>query len=130
MPHLTIVAEDRTGLLSELSSLLGNAGINISDIQAKAYGADAIIQIDVDRHEDTLHILAEEDFHVVADDSILIRVADQPGALAQIARQLADRQVDIRAVRVVQRHVGFSVISVNCDDNALAREVLGELVLG
>lgn len=130
MPHLTIVAEDRTGLLSELSTLLGNKGINISDIRAKAYGADAIIQIEVDRHEDTLHILAEEDFHVVADDSLLLRVADQPGALAQIARRLADGQVDIRAVRVVQRHAGFSVISVNCDRNEVARRVLGDVVLG
>ncbi|HSY29422.1 MAG TPA: ACT domain-containing protein [Burkholderiaceae bacterium] len=129
MHHLTIVAEDRTGLLVELSALLGNNGINIADIQAKVHGADAIIQLDVDRHEDTLRVLAEEEFHVVADDSVLVRIADQPGALANLAKRLADEKIDIRAIRVVQRHANFSVISVNCDKNDAARDVLRDVLL-
>jgi hypothetical protein len=129
MHHLTIVAEDRTGLLVELSTLLGNNGINIADIQAKVHGEDAIIQLDVDRHEDTLRVLAEEEFHVVADDSVLVRIADQPGALANLAKRLADKKIDIRAIRVVQRHANFSVISVNCDKNEAARDVLRDILL-
>ncbi len=129
MHHLTIVAEDRTGLLVELSALLGNNGINIADIQAKVHGADAIIQLDVDRHEDTLRVLGEEEFHVVADDSVLVRIADQPGALANLAKRLADEKIDIRAIRVVQRHASFSVISVNCDKNDAARDVLRDVLL-
>jgi hypothetical protein len=129
MHHLTIVAEDRTGLLVELSTLLGDNGINIADIQAQVHGADAIIQIDVDRHEDTLRVLAEDGFHVVADDSLLVRIADQPGALANLAKRLTDQVIDIRAIRVVQRHANFSVISVNCDKNDLAREVLRDVLL-
>ncbi|WP_374350459.1 ACT domain-containing protein [Chitinimonas sp.] len=129
MHHLTIVAADRTGLLGQLSAVLGDNGINIADIQARVHGQDAIIQISVDRLEDALRVLTEEDFHVVADDSLLLRVADQPGALATIAQQLATAGVDIRGIRLVQRHADFSVISVTCDDNAAARGVLAELVV-
>lgn len=129
MHHLTIVAEDRTGLLVALSTLLGNNKINIADIRAKVHGADAVIQIDVDRHEDTLRVLTEEGFHVVTDDSVLVRIADQPGALANLAKRLTDEKIDIRAIRVVQRHANFSVISIDCDKNDAARDVLRDILL-
>jgi hypothetical protein len=129
MHHLTIVAQNRSGLLVELSALLASNGINIADIEGKAHGADAIIQIDVDRHEDALRVLAEEQFHVVADDSLLVRIPDQPGELANIAKRLADEKIDISAIRVVQRHANFSVISVNCDKNDAARAVLQDVLL-
>lgn len=129
MHHLTIVAEDHPGLLVELSMLLADNRINIADIEAKAHGADAIIQLDVDRHEDALRVLSEEGFHVVADDSVLVRIGDQPGALANIAKRLADQKIDIRAIRLVQRHADFAVISVNCDNNDAARNVLRDVLL-
>jgi len=129
MHHMTIVAENRPGLLVELSTLLADKRINIADIEARVHGVDAVIQLDVDRHEDALRVLAEEGFHVVADDSLLLRIADQPGALANIARRLAEVQIDIRAIRLVQRHADFSVISVNCDKNDAARDVLRDVLL-
>jgi len=116
-------------LLVELSTLLADKRINIADIEARVHGVDAVIQLDVDRHEDALRVLAEEGFHVVADDSLLLRIADQPGALANIARRLAEVQIDIRAIRLVQRHADFSVISVNCDKNDAARDVLRDVLL-
>jgi len=129
MHHLTIVAEDRTGLLVALSSLLADNGINISDIQAKVYGTDAVIHIAIDRLEDSLRVLTEEGYHVVNDNSVLVRVADQPGALANLARPLTAVQIDIRAIRVVQRHADFSVISIDCDNNDAAREVLRDILV-
>jgi hypothetical protein len=129
MHHLTIVAEDRTGLLVALGSLLADNGINISDIKAKVYGTDAVIQIDVDRHEDSLRVLTEEGYHVVNDNSVLVRMADEVGALAKLARPLTDAQIDIRAIRVVQRHANFLVISIDCDKNDAAREVLQDILV-
>lgn len=129
MHHLTIVAADRTGLLVALSSLLAENSINIADIQAKVYGAAAVIQLDVDRHEDSLRVLTEEGYHVVTDDSVLVHVADQPGALANLARRLTDAHIDIRAIRVVQRNANCAVISVDCDKNADAREVLRDILV-
>ena len=129
MHHLTIVAADRTGLLVDLSSLLADSGIDISDIKAKVYGPNAVIQLEVDRHEDSLRVLTEDGYHVVTDDSVLVQVADQPGALASLTRRLTDAHIDIRAVRVVQRHANFVVISIDCDKNDEARSVLSDILV-
>jgi hypothetical protein len=129
MHHLTIVAEDRTGLLVALSSLLAEHGIDIADIKAKVHGANAVIQLEVDRHEDSLRVLTEDGYHVVADDSVLVQVADQPGALANLTRRLTDAHIDIRAIRLVQRHANCVVISIDCDRNADARTVLSDILV-
>lgn len=129
MQHVTVIAEDRTGLIAELTAILAARGINIADIHAQLHGHDAVIQLDVDRFEDTLHALAEESFHVVSDDAVLLRLPDQPGALAGIAKSLADARIDIRSMTVVQRHDGYSVVAVGCNDNDAARGLLKGVVL-
>ena len=129
MHHLTIVAEDRTGLLVDLSTLLADNSINIADIKAKVHGANAVIQLEVDRLEDSLRVLTEDGYHVVTDDSVLVQFADQVGALASLTRRLTDAHVDIRAIRVVQRHANCVVVSIDCDKNADARKVLSDILV-
>ena len=121
MKPITVIAADRTGLIAELTDILAARDINIGTLQAQLHGLDAVIQLTVDRYEDALHALAEENFHAVSDESVLLRIDDQPGALAGIAKTLAGQQIDIRALTVVQRHDGYSVVAVACSDNAAAR---------
>lgn len=129
MEHVTVVAEDKTGLLSDISGLLGRSHINISDIQASVHADVAVIQLNVDRFEDALRTLTEENYHVVADDAILVRIADRPGALAVIARSLSDARIDIRSMTVAQRLNGHSLVSIQCCDNAAARECLRDVLV-
>jgi hypothetical protein len=129
MKQLTVIAADRTGLIAELSGILATKQINIGTIQAQLHGNDAVIHLTVDRYEDTLHALEEENFHVVSDESVVLRMADKPGALATIAKRLADHRIDIRSLTVVQRHDGSTVVAVASSDNGAARDLLRELCM-
>lgn len=127
--NITVVAEDRVGLLAELTGLLAKNGINLTNIEIQTVGTDALVRLGTDRCDDCLRVLSEENYHVVSEDLVLLRVADQPGALAVIAKRLADQKIDIRSLIVVQRHQGFAVMGVGCSDNDLARSLLQDVLI-
>ena len=129
MRHITVIAEDRTGLIAELTDLLARHQINIAALNAQLYGHDAVIHLEVDQYEKTIHALEEEQFRVVADEAVLLRIADQPGALAMASKRLAENNIDIRSMTVVQRHDGYTIVAVGCSDNAAARMVLADALV-
>jgi predicted amino acid-binding ACT domain protein len=51
MKQLTIITQDRPGLLSDIASALAEAGINIEDIDPEAAGPTSAISIAVDRYD-------------------------------------------------------------------------------
>lgn len=129
MKHLTVIAEDRVGLMAELTEILAARQIDISNISAKLYGTDAVIHLEVDQYEATIHALEEEQFHVVTDDAVLLRIEDKPGGLALVAKRLAEQQIAIRAMTVVQRHDGYTIMAVGADDIAAVRRLMQDLVV-
>ena len=129
MKHITVIAEDRLGLMAELTEILAARQIDISNISAKLYGADAVIHLEVDQYEATIHALEEEQFHVVTDDAVLLRIEDKPGGLALVAKRLAEQQIAIRAMTVVQRHDGYTIMAVGADDIAAVRRLMLDLVV-
>lgn len=129
MKHVTVIASDRTGLIAELSGILAARGINIAGITAQKAGGDAVIHLEVDRYDDTVLALQEENFHVAAEEAVLVRIVDQPGALATLSRRLADHQIDIRSVTMVQRHQGYSVVAIIAGDTQSTRELLVDILV-
>lgn len=65
----------------------------------------------------------------MTDDVVLAKIEDKAGALAQISRRLAEANINIRALHHVRRDAGFAVVAISTDDNARARETLGEDML-
>jgi len=53
MKQITIVDHDRPGLLSDISELLGAAGVNIESIEAESVDATAVITLIVDKYDDS-----------------------------------------------------------------------------
>ncbi|WP_338847236.1 hypothetical protein V8J88_00775 [Massilia sp. W12] len=129
MSHITVIAEDRLGLMAELAEMLAARQIDITDISAKLYGADAVIHLQVDQYEAAIHALEESRFHVVTDDAVLLRIEDRPGGLATVAKRLADQQIAIRSMVVVQRQAGYSIVAVGTDDIPAVRTFLHDVVV-
>lgn len=129
MRHITVIAEDRTGLMAELTAVLARRDINIRGITTQLYGHDAVIHLQVDQYEQTIHALEEEAFHVVADEALLLRLVDAPGALAMASKRLADSNIAIRAMNLVQRHDGYSIVALSCNDNDAAKAVLADVLV-
>ncbi|HEV3152767.1 MAG TPA: ACT domain-containing protein [Candidatus Baltobacteraceae bacterium] len=124
MQRITVVAPNRTGVLAEVTDVLARKGISISSISADTLGSEGLIHIDLEDADPAVAALTAAGHQTVTEDVLLARIADKPGAVAELSRRLLDARLDIRALNMVQRQEGWAVIAVSTNDNAAARKVL------
>ena len=129
MKRITVVAADRKGLIADLGELLERAGVNINSIDAVDEDGTAYISLEVDRYDDTLNLLRDSEYQAVPEEVLVIRIEDRPGGLARISRQLAENDIGIRGITMLQRTNGWCAVAVATDDNTRSREVLAAFVM-
>ena len=129
MKRITVIAADRKGLIADLSEELAQDGLNILSINAQSFSGSAYVRLRIEPYDKALSLLRDKGYQAVSDDVIVLRIADQPGSLARIARSLTENDVDIRGVTMIQRADDFCIVAVATDNQALASEILQEQLL-
>ncbi|WP_210397737.1 ACT domain-containing protein [Motiliproteus sediminis] len=129
MKQLTVVDTNRPGLLADVTELLSRHQIDIRSFDTLLDGDQVYIKLMLSDVDQGLAVLTEGGFQAISEDSVLIRIVDQPGALAQIARTLADHGVDIRALTLVQQGEGFWSVAVSSSDNVRVRTLFADSLI-
>ena len=124
MKHLLIVGKSYTGLMADISELLSQANLNITKISAEQLESTALVKLESCDAEAAFQVLTDAGFNVVSRDGLLVRVNDEPGALARVSRMLAEHDIDIRGLNMVEQHDGVTIMNISCSDPDRAREVL------
>jgi hypothetical protein len=129
MKSLTILQENRPGLLAEITTLLETRDINLKTIEGDTVGNMAVISLTSERYEDCYAALTDAGFKVFAHEQILVGIEDQPGALAEISRRLANEQVDIRSIHFVNREDNRCIVALETENDYRARQLLHDLLV-
>lgn len=124
MQRITVIVQNRAGLLAEIAELLASKGLSITSIVADSVGTQGVLHLGLERVDEALAVLASAGYNAVSEDVLLARIEDRPGALAQLSRRLMEAQLDIRGLNMIQRNDGWAVVAVATSDNTRAREVL------
>lgn len=129
MKSLTIIQETRGGMLAEITTLLEQRNINLVSIDGNTVGTLAVINLVGEPYEECLNILTDAGFKVFLSEQILVRVEDRPGALADISRKLANREVDVRSVHIVGREDEYCILALETENDFAARQVLRDMLV-
>jgi hypothetical protein len=129
MRQITIVTENRPGLTAEIADALGERGINIESLDAEAAGHHAVFTLIVDRYDVALQALRDAGLPAMSEDAILIRLSDEPGALARIARRFRDAKIDLRSLRILKRSEGFGLVAISTDERDRAIELVRDVLV-
>lgn len=129
MKEIVVVTQNRPGLLADISETLAAKGINIETIDAEEVHETAIIQLTVDRYNDALHSLQDAGLKAVTEDALLIRLKDEPGALAKVARRFKDANIDLRSVRFIRRRQGDAFVALATDRTEEAMDLVREYLV-
>jgi hypothetical protein len=96
---LTVILEDRPGTLADMSEALGDAGINIDGVCGITQQAKGVIHILVEDAAGARQALEAKGMNVSAEREVLVmEVEDHPGALGEVARNLANAGVNIEFI--------------------------------
>ena len=129
MKHLRVVVPNETGILAEVTEVLAKRGISIVDISVETHGAGAVVRLGVENESEALEALTDAGYHAVSDQVLLARIDDKPGALAELSRELAEAEINIRSLHHVRREAGAALVAISTDDDWRARKVLGEVIV-
>ena len=120
MDRIIVMAKNEVGVLADITRALADAGINIENISAEGLDEKGVITLTTDAYDDALRVLTHAGFKTVSDESLVIRLRDEPGALARIAERFKDAGVNIQSLHIVDRRNDHAIVALSADDRAKA----------
>ena len=131
MKQITILTDSQSDGITEVTEALARARINISSIAGEHYGAQTVINVTVDDEAAALDILQKNAaWQVIREDALLLRIEDEVGALAKIARRCADEGIRLRSIRFVERHNGYALVAISTNEPEKTRMLLKREIAG
>lgn len=124
MERIIITASNQVGVIADMTTVLADAGINIATIDAEGAGDTGIVILTTPENDRALDVLRSAGFKAVTDDALVIRLRDEPGALAKVAERLRRAEVNIQSLHILARHAGYTTVALSPDDRAKAEALI------
>ena len=124
MSRIIVMAKNEVGVIADISRVLADSDINIETISVEALEDKGSIALTADDHDGALRALTEAGFKTVTDDSLLVSLRDEPGALAKVAEKLKKGGVNIQSLQIVDRRGDYTTVAILTDDRAKAEGLL------
>jgi hypothetical protein len=121
---VTVILDDRPGELARLGEVAGEAGVNIEGFAAFTGESKGVVHVLVadDRLEALSHAFTAAGMPVADERQVfVVNVSNEPGALGEVARRLADLNVNIDLAYTT---FGGVRLVFGTDDVRSAREAL------
>jgi len=130
MKQISVIANNRSGLVAEITAVLAAQNININSLDAESVDDNAVVVLTVSEYDKAFRILQDiRDVSVVSEDAILIKLHDRPGALAEVAKRFSDAGISIRSMRIVERGAAQSLVAISAVRTEEALNIVKDLLI-
>ena len=116
--RIIIMVNNEVGVLADITGLLAGAGINVESMNTQTARERGAIIMTVNDTDHALSILNRAGYKAVSDDSVVVRLRDEPGALAGVADRLKQAGVNIQNLHILARQDGYALIALTTSDRA------------
>ncbi len=123
--EIVLTTENRTGLLADISRLLGDMGINLLSIAVDAPADIAVVRLLANSQSYARDALKEAGFDVEERDVVVIELPHHPGFLGRISEALARKEISLIDLHATVSEEGSTgVVVFSCSDNGRAVQML------
>jgi hypothetical protein len=124
MERIIIMVKNEVGVIADITGLLAESGVNLLTINTESADGTGIVIIKTDENDRALDVLTSGGFKAVIDDALVIRLRDEPGALARVAEKLKHAGVNIQSLHILDRYDGYATVALSADDRAKAEALV------
>ncbi|MBD3210492.1 hypothetical protein GF318_03875 [Candidatus Micrarchaeota archaeon] len=128
MKSVTIVSEDRVGLLADISYVLGKSSLNIDGLVVDVIGGKAVISLEVKDPKKAKDILERNGFETAKPDAIVIKVAND--SVGKVTEMLEGEKVNVTEMTTLSGDNRDTVFAVHADKPRKATKMLAPFLLG
>jgi hypothetical protein len=126
MKDLTVIMDDRPGKLAELGEATGKAGVNIEGLCAMVGDGKGLIHILVQDEETAKTALGDAGIQVADErDAVIVDLHNKPGAMGEIARDLAEAGVSVDVAYTIFTGVRLVIVTEDTEKARAALELDG-----
>ena len=126
MKDLTVIMDDQPGKLADLGEATGRAGVNIAGLCAMVGDGKGFIHILVQDAAAAGKALAEAGISVADErEAIVVDLHDKPGAMGEVARDLAEAGVNIDVAYTIFTGVRLVILTEDVDAARQALDLNG-----
>ena len=130
MKQITIITPaGRPGIVADIAERLGVRGINILQMNVTDDHVHGIVFLEAEPYDEALRVLAEAGSDAISEDLIVIRLKDEPGALARVSARFREPQINIQSMRFVRRDGGGATVILSTNNNERARALLADCLV-
>lgn len=129
MKEVTIIADDKVGLLADISYIVGKSKVNIESINVDVVSKKAIITLTLSDSEKGTEVLAASGYQLVETNGVVVKLNDQPGELSKITKLLSEEGVNITNVHMLSKDGKNTVLSVVVDNPRKATSILQDYLI-
>ncbi len=123
--EIVVKTENRTGLLAEISRLLGDMGINLLSIALDVEDETAVIRLLATSQSYASEALKDAGFGVEERDVVVIELPHHPGFLCRVSEALARKEISLIDLHATVSEEGSTgVVVFSCSDNGRAVQML------
>lgn len=126
MNRIIVMAKSEVGVMADITEPLAQAGVNILTLNTESTGEPSLVIITTDDNDAALQALTAAGFRAIIDESLIIRLRDEPGALARVAKKFKDAGINIQSLHIFDRNAGYAMVGIFPKDRALAETIVGE----
>ena len=123
--RIVVIANNEVGVIADITAILANAGINLESINTEVSSQQEAVILTTDNSDRALYVLNQAGYKAVGDEVLVLRLRDEPGALAQVAENLKQAGVNIQSMHILNRHGGYAMIALTTNDRARTLDAIG-----
>ena len=122
--RIIVMAKNEVGVLAEITATMAEADVNILTVNTESTGDTGIVILTTEDNDRALDTLTTAGFKAIIDDALVIRLRDEPGALAKVAERFKDSGVNIQSLHILDRHAGYTTVALSADDRTKAETLV------
>jgi hypothetical protein len=117
LEEITVIVDDRAGVLADIGELLGANSVNIETLAATTFNGRGVVHLIVDDGEEAGEVLSANGFKVDGVRPVMTATLDdRPGELGNYCRRLSEAGVAISSAYLGKRGNGETEIIFAVDD--------------
>jgi len=129
MKQISIIVKNAQGVLAIVAELMAERNININNIEADTIGETGVLVMTVDQYDIALQALRDAGFNAISEESLLVKLKDEPGALARIAKRFSAANINIRGIHIINREGGESIVAISTERTDEAIKVVEDILV-
>ncbi|MCX8196846.1 MAG: ACT domain-containing protein [Candidatus Micrarchaeota archaeon] len=124
MKQMTVIVQDKVGLLADISYILGKAKINIDSVSVVSSGGTAILTFLLSDEKKAAQLLRQNGYKVLESEIFIVKLKDRPGELSELSSKLANAKINILSLYIVAKEAGYTYIAIKVDKTKKAKQLL------